>query len=126
MTRVALGAVAVLCVVWSLPVAAQGQPAELPDGHGKELVQSQCSVCHGVDRITRAAGYSRQAWQDLFGSMVELPEGDAAVVAESSSSRFGQASRPPHTHPLRCRSSKYRPYSSSRRLAAGRAANSIP
>jgi virginiamycin B lyase len=50
-----------------------GQKVDLPEGAGKELVQSTCAKCHGLNMITGSSGDSRQGWTDLIASMVALP-----------------------------------------------------
>jgi virginiamycin B lyase len=52
------------------PIKAQGQ--QLPEGEGKQLVQNLCTACHETNMITRSSGYSREGWQELIQSMVNL------------------------------------------------------
>jgi virginiamycin B lyase len=54
------------------PFAAQAQPAQLPEGDGKQLVQGLCSACHETNLITRSSGYSREGWRELIQSMVNV------------------------------------------------------
>jgi virginiamycin B lyase len=66
-----------------------GQPAvQLPDGPGKEVVQASCTSCHGLNLIANSWGYTRQGWQELFGSMVALPTDQADVVAGYLATHF--------------------------------------
>jgi len=54
-------------------VAQSGQAAvQLPEGNGKELVQGMCTACHELNQITRSSGYSREAWRELIGTMINL------------------------------------------------------
>ena len=69
------------CAAVTVAVKGQGrgggrgqQAAALPDGPGRDFVQATCTACHGVNQITGSAGYSSDGWQDLIGSMVELPD----------------------------------------------------
>ena len=64
--------------------APQGgqQPAALPDGMGKELVQRACTTCHGVNQISNSTGYTKERWQALFGNMIKLPDPQADTVAQ--------------------------------------------
>ena len=74
-----------------LPVAAQGQrgqQVQLPDGSGKELVQTTCSKCHALNMITNSWGNTREGWQTLFGSMVELPKDQATLISEYLATHF--------------------------------------
>ena len=60
----------------------RGQALVLPEGAGKETVQSQCSKCHALNLIGNAGGYTRQGWADLFGTMVVL--GDLDIITRKS------------------------------------------
>jgi len=51
---------------------AHGQPAQLPDGEGKQLVQGVCSACHNTNLITRSSGYTREGWRELMQTMMTL------------------------------------------------------
>ena len=54
-------------------LAAQAQPdpeaIQLPDGAGKQIVQSACTKCHTLERVV-AAGYAREGWQLMVNQMV--------------------------------------------------------
>jgi len=46
-----------------LPAPAQGQrgqQVQLPDGNGKELVQTTCAKCHALNMITNSWGNTRE------------------------------------------------------------------
>jgi virginiamycin B lyase len=62
-------------LAWGLvPAAAQAQSeaSGLPDGQGKGLVEAVCTGCHQTNQITRSSGYTRAAWQELIGTMIDL------------------------------------------------------
>ena len=65
-----------VCVVFAGPAEAQeggGRRAvELPAGPGQDLVQSQCTVCHGLNLISDS-GFNKNGWESLIPTMVELP-----------------------------------------------------
>jgi mono/diheme cytochrome c family protein len=46
--------------------------AGLPDGPGKDLVQGICSGCHQVREIQRSLGYTREGWDELTSTMVDM------------------------------------------------------
>ena len=48
--------------------AARGQELVVPDGPGKEIVLTKCSVCHDAARIVRAQ-YDRARWQETIEDM---------------------------------------------------------
>jgi virginiamycin B lyase len=72
--------------LWTLvPVAvqAQSEASDLPEGAGKEVVLGVCTSCHETNQITRSSGYSREDWQELTGTMVDLsgsPDDQAAII----------------------------------------------
>src|SRR5690606_36022525 len=68
----------------ALPVLARaqsGQPAELPEGEGRSLVQGACASCHALDLISRSAGHAEDEWRRLVGNMIALPEPAASEAA---------------------------------------------
>jgi virginiamycin B lyase len=77
-------------------VAAQAQEraAALPDGAGKQLVESLCSGCHQTSNITGSSGYTREGWKELAATMIDLAAvpGDQAAVADYLAAHF-----PPNT-----------------------------
>jgi virginiamycin B lyase len=64
-------AASVLCVA-PLVAQAQSQASPLPEGAGKDLVEAVCTACHQTNQITRSSGYSREGWQELTSTMVDL------------------------------------------------------
>jgi len=74
--------------------AQRGAQVQLPDGAGREIVQSACSMCHQLNVVVNA-GYSRDDWQALFSSMVSLPKDQATVVADYLSKNFPEKSKVP-------------------------------
>jgi virginiamycin B lyase len=94
-------AVASLCtfVVSVAPVHTQGrgrgQAFVLPDGPGKEIVQAQCTKCHALGLIANSGGFTRQGWEELVGTMVQLPNDQKAPVAEYLAKSFPEQPRPP-------------------------------
>ena len=65
-------AILVLCV--TLPVSSNAQRGmlKLPDGPGKQLVESTCFGCHKARQIVRTSGYTRDKWQALTATMIDL------------------------------------------------------
>ncbi|HYU78787.1 MAG TPA: hypothetical protein VEK56_07365 [Vicinamibacterales bacterium] len=82
---------AFLCIgVLVAPARGQrgGQVVQLPEGAGKEIVQTACSKCHGLNLITNSSGNTREGWHALFSSMVALPNEQADVVAAYLATNF--------------------------------------
>jgi virginiamycin B lyase len=78
------------------PVAAEAQnrgPA-LPDGAGKQLVESLCTGCHQTNLITGSSGYTREGWKELASTMIDLSSvaADQATITDYLATNF-----PPNT-----------------------------
>ena len=59
-------------VLFSLTAVNIALEQNLPEGEGQEAVQTSCSACHGVKRISNSLGYSREHWLMLMDTMVDL------------------------------------------------------
>ncbi len=61
----------------------------LPDGDGKELIEAICYSCHTVFNIAGSAGYdSSEQWQNVFGTMVNLPARQAGTIGDYLAEHF--------------------------------------
>src|ERR1700674_2853742 len=63
---IALSGAAVLAAIVA-PALAQN----LPDGNGKELVETICASCHDLSPITDT-GFSREDWETVVKSMIDM------------------------------------------------------
>ena len=72
----------------AVPLEAQRGGGPLPAGEGRELVEAACTQCHGTGQIIRSAGYDEVGWRDLIDTMMELPDGEAAIVTRYLASHF--------------------------------------
>jgi virginiamycin B lyase len=80
-----------LTLAASTAVLAQppGRPvAELPDGPGKDLVQTACYACHPAFQIMGSTGYDKQGWHDLINTMVKLSDAQADTIASYMAEHF--------------------------------------
>src|SRR5947209_5441172 len=99
MTRRMLHAIAVaglLAAAFDVSAQRGGRGAAavpLPEGAGKEIVQERCGTCHSLALITNS-GYPRDEWLSLLTTMVSLPAGDAAKVADYLAAKFPAKPRP--------------------------------
>jgi virginiamycin B lyase len=50
-----------------------GAQVTLPDGTGKEQVQTMCAACHSLSNITSSRGNTQEGWDALTKSMIALP-----------------------------------------------------
>jgi cytochrome c5 len=68
------------------------KPVALPDGPGKDLVETQCSVCHDLERVA-AIKRDRQAWPVIVANMLAwgapATPGEAKTIADYLAANFG-------------------------------------
>lgn len=73
-----LSILSVAAALVSLTLSADGRSqtgqVPLPDGPGKDLATVTCGECHGLNKIRNSWGYSPEGWQELFFSMVAMPD----------------------------------------------------
>ena len=67
------------------------KPVALPDGHGKELVETRCSLCHDLERVATVKR-DKQDWPVIVADMVAwgataTPE-EAKTIADYLSANF--------------------------------------
>ena len=70
-----LGVTAALGFVFFLsavPVRTQGrgQAVQLPEGPGKDQVQTLCTQCHALNQIVNSGGYTRAGWEPEGGARI--------------------------------------------------------
>lgn len=77
------------------PVFAQG--SRLPDGPAKHTVETACSACHALSKVT-GAGHGRAEWDAVVHKMInagaQIPAGQIPVVVDYLAENF-----PPKTLP---------------------------
>ena len=85
----------------ALPLAGQGRggrggaPVNIPDGPGKDNVQSFCANCHSLNMIVNSGGYTRDGWRALIATMVALPPDVSDTVSGYLATNFPEQPRPP-------------------------------
>jgi virginiamycin B lyase len=99
MSKFSLGLLAAAAAFMCAVLPASGQrggaaPVVLPDGPGKDTVQTQCSRCHGLNMITGSWGYDKAGWNELFSSMVLMPKEYADSAASYLATHFPEKGRP--------------------------------
>ncbi len=79
----------------ALPTRSQTQ---LPEGPGKETVQTTCAVCHSLNTVT-TAGHTREEWQTVLHMMVNVgapvPPDQFAAVTDYLAKNFPEKPQPP-------------------------------
>jgi virginiamycin B lyase len=83
-----LGSHLSLALAAPFALAQPVQPGDLPEGEGKELVQTVCFSCHTAVNITNSAGYDQAHWKELFDAMVSLPAAQADTMANYLAAHF--------------------------------------
>ena len=81
--------ISICASLMALPTLAQRQAAPLPEGPGKNLVESLCTSCHTTRSITRSGGFDTpEEWRAVSASMMHLPEEEAEVIASYLATHF--------------------------------------
>src|SRR4051794_31929441 len=85
-----------LCTCTAMPVLAQRGNAvpSLPDGDGKQVVQTVCASCHTLDYITRGWGYDKKGWDELIATMLTLPPDTENQISTYLGQHFSSKTRP--------------------------------
>ena len=69
-------------------LAQNRQRNPLPEGHAKVLVEQACTSCHTISAITRSGFDGVGMWRSVQESMIQLPESEAASIAEYLAEHF--------------------------------------
>ena len=75
------------------PLAASDYEKLLPEGSGKEIVKTRCSVCHALAQPVRHRG-SRENWRDVVTAMIgttSLSTQDLDTVVNYLADNFGES-----------------------------------
>ena len=68
------------------------KPVKLPDGHGKDLVETRCGLCHDLERVA-AIKRSGKAWPVIVANMVErgvtVTPDEAKAISDYLAANFG-------------------------------------
>jgi len=79
-----------------LSIASLQAQTTLPDGNGKQIVQTNCVACHELLRITNA-GHTRDEWDTVVHNMImmgaELKPEQVSVVTNYLASNFPPKAR---------------------------------
>jgi virginiamycin B lyase len=81
---------------FTVPASGQrgGEAVRLPEGSGKQLVESACAKCHGLNLIVSSWGNTKQGWHELIGTMVALPRDQADAVTTYLAANFPEKPAP--------------------------------
>jgi len=85
-----LGLLLFACPTWS-----QNQ---LPEGNGKQIVQTACAACHSLNTVTNA-GHSREEWDTVLHMMLNVgapvPQDQLVAVTDYLAKNFPEKPVPP-------------------------------
>ncbi len=102
-TRLIFKWIGPVCLFVSLPLWGQNTPpgrasAQLPDGDGKEIVQTACAACHSLGNITNS-GHSPEEWKTTVAMMLNaganVPADKVEVVTNYLIKNFPEKPAPP-------------------------------
>ena len=62
----------VLLILFGLCAAPPASAGELPRADDVDAVEAVCTACHRANQITRSSGYTREGWQKLIATMIDL------------------------------------------------------
>ena len=93
MSVVAGAFVSLLLVSTTHTQQRQPAPPPLPEGAGKDAVQTTCSKCHGLNFITNSGGNTREEWDALIQSMVALPGAERNTIVDYLAKSFPPTDR---------------------------------
>ena len=75
MTKTDFPGIAAIAICGAAAVASTATLAfaqSLPNGNGKEVVETVCTGCHDLSPITEGVGFSRQDWDIVVQSMIAM------------------------------------------------------
>lgn len=79
-------------------VASAGQDSPLPEGRGRDILQSACTTCHSLERIV-AKRLDKESWQTVIDTMKDegarMAAGDEPTLLSYLVDNFGPSSAPP-------------------------------
>ena len=72
---------------------------DLPEGPGKAILESNCTICHDLDRV-KSKHYDKESWQGIIESMrdkrggpKDLSNEHIQVLADYLSKTYGPAGK---------------------------------
>ena len=76
---------------------AFGQDVVLPEGDGKKILESKCTVCHDLTEVAKQH-LTKGEWDDLIKVMIasgaEVTDEEAAILVEYLTKNFGPENPP--------------------------------
>ena len=86
-----------LGMVLVLGMAGQAWGQALPEGKGKEVVEEQCTVCHGTSNFT-SARFNRKDWEYVVNDMIDrgafINDEEKKIIVDYLTEHFGLEEKP--------------------------------
>jgi virginiamycin B lyase len=85
-----------IALLFGVSASAYSQ-TNLPEGAGREIVQSKCAGCHELGRVLRS-GYSAQDWRTVVHMMnnvgAQVPDEQLPILVKYLAENFPEKPRP--------------------------------
>jgi virginiamycin B lyase len=98
---------AILCLA-TIPGLLLSAQSQLPEGEGKDLVETVCTQCHGLESTTDAR-YTLDEWRNVVYDMVSegapLLDDEVEIIAQYLAKNYGSGSS---SSPSKDSAQKYR------------------
>jgi cytochrome c5 len=85
-----MSTMAIAAAAWG---AVQNAQPPLPEGEGKKILETACTVCHSLKEVTKFQGYyARENWRDIVRTMIadgaELKDAQIPVLVDYLTQTF--------------------------------------
>ena len=81
-----------ITVVMAAAAFAFGQEVQLPEGEGKKILETKCTVCHDLSQVT-SMHLSKADWGEIIKVMVasgaDLKDDEIATLLDYLAKNFG-------------------------------------
>ena len=89
----ALWFIATILIAAAALGAAQNAQPLLPEGEGKKIIETACTVCHDLKEVTKFQGYyARENWRDIVRTMMadgaQLKDAQVPVLVDYLTKTF--------------------------------------
>src|SRR2546428_233862 len=92
--RAAWAVLTIICAAIAFGAVQTEKAVELQEGEGKRILQTTCSVCHGLNEVVKNEGLAKEEWRKIVQQMIqegaELKDDQANVLAGYLASNFGE------------------------------------
>jgi len=91
--KAAVWFVATITIAAAALGAGQNAQPSLPQGEGKKILETACTVCHSLKEVTKFQGYyARENWRDIVRTMIadgaQLKDAEIPVLVDYLTQTF--------------------------------------